>query len=619
MNITNLLGINANRNLGKVARGKVVSSNRLASGKRINSASDDAAGLAISTFMKAQVNGFNRGTQNTQDGINLSNVAEGGMEQISDMLQRMRELTIQSANDTNTLDDREIIQQEIDQLTTEIDSMSERVEFNTIKVLDCKAPVILQDNSTSVVSSNVVNSIVTDPAIEQYYSLPKGTAEYTQSNSGTYNNSSTEFTYSENEDYMGKVGDIADNYIPRLTDGDWKDYYLNESITEKTVTGVIDDRTTTESLVKVGQPELTFPAVNINGVPQFSATSMGSATTNLYCALTEAKFRDNTTGKVTSLYNTKSVQTISGNTVTNVFDPINGVKITQTVTLGANGYNVGFAFENVSGGPVDFDFKFSMDAMNTYNTSDTADNLTGNLESSDAKIAMSGDADNTYFGDIGTLINSFDVPKTGDFKGHSGASFVWSNNLSAGQSSSGQMNYEVEMKNDYYMKKTEVTHNLETTTTTTVDTMSQVTIPDQLAIHVGPNANQIISIRLFDVGCLDMGLFYFDDAGNKKAGVNVLSNKDCQQSLETLDRSINKISKYRSSFGSKINRMEYTVNSNEISEQNLSDSTSRIEDADMAKEMMKLNTANIIEQAGTLMLAQSKQMSSSSVLALLQA
>ncbi len=619
MNVTNLLGINANRFVGKIAKGKVISSNRLASGKRINSASDDAAGLAISTAMRAQVRGFNRGTQNTQDGINLSNVAEGGMEQISDMLQRMRELTIQSANDTNTLDDRELIQQEVDQLTSEIDSMSEKVEFNTIKVLDCKGPVILQDNSKSVVTSNVVNSIVTDPAIEQYYSLPKGTAEYTQSNNGTYYDTSTEFTYKENEEYMGKVGDIADNYTPRLTDGDWKDYYLNESITEKTVTGVIDDRTTTESLVKVGQPELTFPAVNINGVPQFSATSMGGATTELYCALTEAKFRDNTTGKITSLYNTNSVQTISGNTVTNVFDPINGVKITQTVTLSANGYNVGFAFENVSGGPVDFDFKFSMDAMNTYNSSDTADSLTGDLESYDAKISMGSDADSTHFGNIGNLINSFDVSKTGDYKGHSGASFVWSNNLAVGQSSSGQMNYDVEMKNDYYMKKTEVTHNLETTTTTTVDTMSQVTIPEQLAIHVGSNANQIIGIRLFDVGCLDMGLFYFDDTGNQKAGVSVLSNKDCQKSLETLDRTINKISEYRSSFGAVTNRMEYTVNSNEIAEQNLSDSTSRIEDADIAKEMMKLSTANILENAAVSMLAQSNQMLSSNVMSLLQA
>ncbi len=116
-----------------------------------------------------------------------------------------------------------------------------------------------------------------------------------------------------------------------------------------------------------------------------------------------------------------------------------------------------------------------------------------------------------------------------------------------------------------------------------------------------------------------MGLFYIDETGNKAAGINVLTHEDCQQSLETLDRTINKVSKYRSSFGSKMNRMEYAVNSNEISSENLSDSNSRIEDADMAKEMMKLAKVNILENAGISILTQSNQMLSSNALALLQA
>ncbi len=619
MNMTNLLGMNANRNIGKVAKGKVVSSSRLSSGKRINNAADDAAGLSISQSMKTQVRGLNKGTQNNQDGINLANVAEGGLEEVSNILQRMRELTVQSANDTNTLSDREQIQKEIDELSKEIDSQSEKVQYNTIKVLDCDEPVVLQDNSNSTLTSNTNYSTVSEDKVVEYLALPKGTPEYTKSDTEFLNSSSSSFSYSDSEERIGSVGDIADDYVPRLTDGDWKEYYSYDSVTTTTVNSVVDEQTTTESLVKVSEPSLMFPAVSTSGIPEFAATTVGNATIDLYCVLTEAKFRDNSTGLVTSLYGMNSVQTISGNTATNVFDPIDGVQITQTITMDANGYKVGFSFENVSGGPVDFDFKFSMDAMNTYNSGDTADATTGTLENKDAKITLSGDADSTYYGNIGNLISSFDVTSTGAFKGHSGASLVWSNSLAVGETSTGQMNYGVEMKSDYYMKTTDVSHDIETTTTTTVDTVSQLTIPEQLAIHVGANENQIINIRLFDVGCLDMGLFYLDDFGNKKAGVNVLSHEDCQQSLGTLDKTIDKIAKYRSSFGSKINRMEYITNANEISELNLSDALSRIEDADMAKEMMNLTSANILEQAGISMLAQSNQVSSKNVIALLQA
>ncbi len=619
MVVTNLLGISANRNLKTTVSGKFVASSRLSSGKRINSAKDDAAGLAISVEMKAQIRGLNRGTRNTQDGISLAQTAEGGLAEVSNMLQRMRELSVQSANDTNTLSDREKIQLEIDSLTSEIDSLSERVEFNTVKLLDCPPPVVLVDNSTNTVTSNTVHTSVTDNPIIEYITRPKGTADYTQSTNGVYNSTSSSFNYYEEEENLGKVGDIADNYVPRLSNGDWKDYYSYDSITETVVVDVVDDRTTTESLTKVAEPELKFPAVTTNGVPQFGATTVGGADVNLHCALTEAKFRDNTTGKITSLYSTNSTQTISGNTVTNVFDPINGVKITQTVTVGADGYSVGFAFENVSGAPVDFDFKYSMDAMNTFDNTDTADSATGTLETNNAKVAISGDADDTYFGSINNLISSFDVSTVGNFKGHSGASLVWSNTLLAGETSTGQMNYDIEMKCDYYMLKRETSHEYDTTTTTTTDTVSQVTIPEQIAIQTGANAGQLLGIRLFDVGSLDMGLFHIDDNGNKKSGINVLSHENCQESLGTLDRTIDKVSKYRATFGSVINRMESVTKANDIAEINLSDSLSRIEDADMAKEMMNLTMANVLQNAGVSMLSQSNQMVSSNVMALLQA
>jgi flagellin len=116
-------------------KSKTTAMERLSSGYRINRAADDAAGLAISEKMRGQIRGLMRGSTNTEDGINMINTAEGAIgEQIS-ILQRIRELTIQSYNDTNTQDDRLDIQFEVDSLLEEIDRISQDTEFNTIKVL----------------------------------------------------------------------------------------------------------------------------------------------------------------------------------------------------------------------------------------------------------------------------------------------------------------------------------------------------------------------------------------------------------------------------------------------------------------------------------------------------
>lgn len=109
---------------------------KLSSGLRINRAADDAAGLAISEKMRGQVRGLNQAVRNAQDGISLIQTAEGALNETHAILQRMRELAVQSANDTNTAGDRGQLQQEIDQLVTEIGRIATTTEFNTQKLLD---------------------------------------------------------------------------------------------------------------------------------------------------------------------------------------------------------------------------------------------------------------------------------------------------------------------------------------------------------------------------------------------------------------------------------------------------------------------------------------------------
>ncbi len=136
---TNVTSLTAQRNLGNSASGLNKSLQRLSSGLRINSAKDDAAGLAISDRMTSQIRGLNQAVRNSNDGISLAQTAEGALQETTNGLQRIRELSVQAANDTNTDDDRASIQLEIGQLVSEIDRIAEATTFNNKNILDGSA------------------------------------------------------------------------------------------------------------------------------------------------------------------------------------------------------------------------------------------------------------------------------------------------------------------------------------------------------------------------------------------------------------------------------------------------------------------------------------------------
>ena len=131
----NITAMNANRMLGVTTSGQSKSTEKLSSGYRINRAADDAAGLSISEKMRKQIRGLSQASTNAQDGISCVQTAEGALTEVHSMLQRMNELTVQSANGTNSTVDRNAIQAEIDQLTTEIDRVSETTKFNETYLL----------------------------------------------------------------------------------------------------------------------------------------------------------------------------------------------------------------------------------------------------------------------------------------------------------------------------------------------------------------------------------------------------------------------------------------------------------------------------------------------------
>ncbi len=133
---TNVMSMTAQRNLGTTSSSLATSMQRLSSGLRVNSAKDDAAGLAISERMNAQVRGLSVAARNANDGISLAQTAEGALGKVGDMLQRMRELAVQSANASNNSSDRTALQAEVTQLRSEIDRVAKTTSFNGTKLLD---------------------------------------------------------------------------------------------------------------------------------------------------------------------------------------------------------------------------------------------------------------------------------------------------------------------------------------------------------------------------------------------------------------------------------------------------------------------------------------------------
>jgi len=133
---TNVSSLNAQAALASNARGLTKAMQQLSTGKRISSAADDAAGLAISTRLTSQIKGLNQAVRNGNDAISLVQIAEGASVEITNMMQRMRELAVQSANDTNTDGDREFLDLEFQQLKTEINRIGSTVQWNGVNVLD---------------------------------------------------------------------------------------------------------------------------------------------------------------------------------------------------------------------------------------------------------------------------------------------------------------------------------------------------------------------------------------------------------------------------------------------------------------------------------------------------
>ena len=156
--VHNMMALNACRQLNIVSKSRAKSTEKLSSGYRTNRAADDAAGLAISEKMRRQIRGLTQGIANAQDGVSLCQVADGALAQVNDMLHRVTELSVKSANGTNDTSDREAIQKEIAQIVEEIERISETTTFNEQSVFQGDKKLLTRDNLPSCFTSGYTDS-----------------------------------------------------------------------------------------------------------------------------------------------------------------------------------------------------------------------------------------------------------------------------------------------------------------------------------------------------------------------------------------------------------------------------------------------------------------------------
>jgi len=538
---TNVAALNSYNTLKQTNTMMNKSLERLSSGKRINRAADDAAGLSISEKMKSQTRGLSQAQRNAQDGISMIQTAEGALSETHSILQRMRELANQSANGTNTASDREAIQDEITQLKDEIDRIGETTEFNTKSLLK-------GDGGVSLESSGVVAN-----------------ATLTEGQDTQHTNASQDTTISS---------------LVTADDGKTATWDLNG----ETITVTFNEDTTNLAAGEV--------AVDSNSVT-------GNAVTINYNAAAGANIDDALTSALSSVIDENDI--LAGN-----------YSATNTTTAGQVNVSAtaGGEFEGSKGNIGAVSYSAALDTAGTEGAATTGSTTAATADS--YSVDLSGYAATT---DVDALIgkgftlegqeyefyNANDGEYAGDAIGINVSDVYAAADVTdaLGNAIASQLNSAegISVTND-------TTADTLTITSANTGADSSISFTDggvqedfAETFQIGANSGQTMSISIGDMRSEALGVDQLD----------LTTTEGAEAALDTLDAAISTVSSQRSSLGAVQNRLNHTINNLNAAEENLSAANSRITDVDMAKEMMAKTRAQILNQAGTAMLAQANQ------------
>lgn len=593
---------------------------KLSSGYRINRAADDAAGLTISEEMRSQIRGLEKACRNVQDGSSLVQTADGALNEIHSIDQRQRELLVQAANDTNTDADRESIDMEIWMLNEEKDRIYNDTEFNTIKIFKGKDQIIDGPKTTTVTNETWPINDTSTSVKKDVIWVEKNTTPPQDVHTQTQRVVPGQFssTYTETEELNKKMPDGHDIF-------DEKSIY--------TTTGYTDIYTDTLDIKYQKQgtdskyTNLQKPKDMVGGNGYINVYNE-AGNLSLSCAMSQlgVKLDDDLVG-YSMYYDSKITKSTTsspdGNVAETTFQLGKNVTLVQKIELIKNGdeqsYNISYALNNGDAQPHKLDVRLAFDTMNTPIESVKNKNPY-KLENDDAEIEINGDNKGTgtfktVLGAIDDLYDTWDDSKViENVSGivHTGTGFWWEDNtIPAGNKIDlGSVTYgPIKLKKDPYEVTTTTDSQRQRKQTETITTETSTIQPEYLDIQAGANAWQNIPIRLYDLSTVKLK----ENVGD----TDPVSAFHAADSLNHLDRVIDKISSIRSYYGAMQNRLESAYNNNANYSENISASESRIRDTDMENELVTNSKYNILQQAGEALIAQANQ-NKQGVLELLQ-
>ncbi|MBO6147931.1 MAG: flagellar hook protein [Lachnospiraceae bacterium] len=567
----NLTAMNANRMLGVTTGAQAKSTEKLSSGYKINRAADDAAGLSISEKMRRQIRGLTQASANAQDGISAVQTAEGALTEVHDMLQRMNELAVKAGNGTESESDREAIQNEIDQLVTEIDRVSETTKFNEtylLKGTGDKSKYVKGEATLGAAGSEVTQNATQVAAHGNQYTakIKSGLG------SGTEDTATVKYLDADGntrtKDVTFKVGSDNENTVKNLADAIAEDDDLSK-IFEVSTSGseiTVESKLTgdkTDSKANFVQA-ITFAT----GTGATLKTEIdGTATTNK--AEGSAVSFKLTDGAGASLLTDGNTITVDGKTFT--------YNATNTAADGRNTFGSVDDLQKLLGDDYEVSLVATGKKVSTTYGAQNTDPTTVKEEEVSTKLAST------------TALNSTAATAA----------------TAAGYTPATAPAFSANATVVHY-PASDVAVSLQIARKANVDV--EDTLSFSLQVGADTTEENKITVDIDSMSAKGLGI-----DGLKVTGKD---STNADAAVNTITDAISKVSAQRSALGAVQNRLEHTIKNLDNVVENTTSAESAIRDTDMATEMVQFSKNNILAQAGQSMLAQANQ-SNQGVLSLL--
>ena len=613
----NIAAMNTHRQLTANNVGANKSLEKLSSGLRINRAGDDAAGLAISEKMRGQIRGLDQASRNAQDGISLIQTAEGALNETHSILQRMREISNQSANGTNTDSDRQALQDEMNQLTSEVNRIGNTTEFNTQKLLNGGIGSGDGSKLTKATSAAVTGAaLATAGAIDisgvqikvdgRTFNIDDLTAG-TDASAG-YGAANTAVTGATNDLATAQAAlDADDGSVPATT------ATLQQAVTDAQT--ALNDANANLALET---PQTTAAETAADLKEKLGQLTSGGVKLS---ELVDIKLNtDNQlvfTAKSTGTSSSIEISGTGAETTKLGFNPA----AAATVPLSAQGdpstiERAGLQATGALTGEVTIaansSIKIQVGTESAVEINLGPDAKTYDIGNSDENVAKAARADLVKDLNASLQQAGLDSKVTASLSADNQIQFI---------SESGK---DLELTAGTGTALTSLGFN----GTETVGNVEQVVGAGAQGsgfttkFQIGANTGQSMSLSINDMRAAALGIT--GNAGQagftkensvtngtndiqSEAALNISTKEDAAKAIEILDQATQTVSSARSKLGAVQNRLEHTINNLGTASENLTAAESRIRDVDMAKEMMDFTKNNILTQAAQAMLAQANQ------------